>query len=80
MLHLTIVQYYISYLKVAKRVDLKSSDPGGKLSCNYVWWWVITRLGVIMSQYIQVLNHDIVHLKIMCQLYLSTKVFPRLNI
>ena len=25
VLHLTIVQYYISYLKVAKRVDLKSS-------------------------------------------------------
>ena len=31
--------------------------------CNYVWWWMLTRLTVlIISQYIQILNHYIIYL------------------
>ena len=33
----TIVNNAVTYLKVAERVDLKSSHHKKKLFCNYVW-------------------------------------------
>lgn len=36
-----------------------------KKLCKYVCWWVFTRLTVVISsQYIQIPNHDVVHLKL----------------
>ena len=36
-----------------------------KKSYNYIWYWLLTRfILVTISQYIQILNHDVVHLKL----------------
>ena len=36
-----------------------------KKKYNYVWWWMLTRLtGVIISKYINIMNHYAVHLKL----------------
>lgn len=48
-------------MEVAKRIDLKSSHHKKKIS-NYVWWQMLTVV-VITSQYMQILNHNIVYLK-----------------
>ena len=35
--------------------------------CNYVWWWILTRLIVaIISQYTPKSNHYVCHLKLIC--------------
>ena len=47
-------------MKVAKRVALKEKN-------NCEWGWVLTRLlVVIISQYVQILNPYVVHLKLLC--------------
>ena len=44
----------IAYLKVAERVDFKSSNHKKK-HCNYVWEQTLTRITVvIILQYIQI--------------------------
>lgn len=53
--------------EVAKGVHLKTSH-GKKKKCEFTWW-MVTRL-VIMSQGIQIVNHSIVHLKLI-QCYMS---------
>ena len=53
----------------AKRGNLKSSHHKKKISCPCVWWWVLTRLTVvIILRYIQISNHYVVYLKV---IYLS---------
>ena len=39
----TMLIIYAGYLKVAKRIDLKSSHDNNKKACNYVWWRTLTR-------------------------------------
>ena len=50
-------------------------------SCNCVWWWTLTRLIVtIILQHVQILNHYVVHLKLM-SLYLTKQINkPKANI
>lgn len=50
---------YIVPLKVDKGVDLKSYHHNEKKIVNYVWWLDIA---VIISQYIQIMNHHVVDL------------------
>ena len=40
----------IACFKATKRVDLKSPHHKKKI-CNCVWWWMLTRFIVIISQY-----------------------------
>ena len=52
------------YLKVAKRVDLKSPHHTTHKRCHSVIWWTWDGLiMVIVSQYIQILNHYVAHPK-----------------
>ena len=52
-------------MKVAERVELKSAHHKKRKLCNYVWWWVLSRLTVVLiSQYVQILNHFAVYLKL----------------
>ena len=44
------------YLKAARSMDLKSSYYKKK-NCNHVRWWPLTKLIVIISQRIHILNH-----------------------
>ena len=43
------LQYYIAYLKVAKKVNLKSSHHKKKIS--YGWWWILTYCGDHFTAY-----------------------------
>ena len=53
------------------RVDFKSSHPNGK-KCDHVRWQMLTRLPVVViSQWMQIWNHCVVHLKL-TQHYMST--------
>ena len=55
-----------SYLKVAKRVDLKSSQHKKKVFGNHVWCQILSRLiMVIILSSIQISNHYVVYLKLM---------------
>ena len=59
-------------MKVAERMDLKSSHY--KKKCNYVCQWMLTELiVVIIFQYVQILNHYIVHMKLIHVNYISIK-------
>ena len=62
-------QCWIAYVKVAKRIDLKSSQCKKKTFFfwygNYMWEWMLTRLTVvIISQFIQIANHYGTQLKL----------------
>lgn len=57
-------QRRIVYLTLAKRVDLKVFIIRKK-NCFFVWWCMVTdvtRFVVIILQYVQILNHDVVPL------------------
>lgn len=60
----TIFNNTVFYVKAAKRVDLEFSSK--EKSCNYVWGqMLLIRLPVVISlQYIQILNHYVVYLKL----------------
>ena len=54
----------ILHLKVAKTVDLKSSHHKKKKLYS-VWQWMLTRLtGVNISQYVEIMNHCVAHMKL----------------
>ena len=66
----------IVHLKVANRVDRKSPPHQEKKKkiCNYSQLWMLTRLTVvIISQYRQILNCYVVHLKLIYVNYISIK-------
>ena len=46
------------------RVNLESSHHKEENSVIFVWWQMSTRLVVMISQYIQISNHSLVHLKL----------------
>ena len=49
------------YLKVAKRVNLKSIQPEKKSAAMY-WSWMLTRLMVNISQYTHIQKHYIIYI------------------
>ena len=59
------------YLQVAKRIDFKSSHHKKKI-CNYVRWWILTKIMVIILQHIHVLTYYVVYLKL-TPCYISVK-------
>ena len=51
-------------MMVAKRINIKSSHQKKKF-CNYVWWQILSRFGVVITlRYIEISNHYVVHLKL----------------
>ena len=54
----TIVNTAVWYLKVAKKVDLKSSHNKGKKMFSYMRWWRLTYCG---SHFIIYINPCVVH-------------------
>ena len=70
---------WTAYLKVAERLNLKSSDHKKRNFSTYVWWWMLTRCTVvIISQSIQIMNHHIAHLKLVqCYVSIISKFLKR---
>ena len=59
---MTYNQYCSSDLKVAKRINLKSSH-GKKKICNFVWQQMVTRLIMVtIFKRIKILNHYVIYL------------------
>ena len=65
----------VLYIWKLLRVNLKSSLLKKKKTCNYVQGWVLTRLiMVIISQYIQISNHYVVYLKLICYMSIISQL------
>ena len=55
---------------------IKSKSHHKRINCNYVWQWTSsTPIKVIISQYTQISNHYVVHLKLMFCYMLITSQF-----
>ena len=69
----------MAYLKVVKRTDLKSCHHKKKNFCTYEWWWILTRLTlVIILQYVQIPNHYAVCLKrIQCYVSITSELINK---
>ena len=60
----TIVSNAVLYVWMLLRINLKRSHHNNKKPVTMCWWMLTRLIVVIVLQYTQMLNHYVVHLKL----------------